>query len=129
MCVRVLLADDAEIMRKAIRNLLSTREDISVVGEASDIRETIQRTAELHPDLIILDVNMAHKNHIAPTEVRKLLNGTKVLAITLGIDDLDDLDEKLLNIVGAVKLLDKMDLSDQLIPAILEQERERAATS
>jgi DNA-binding NarL/FixJ family response regulator len=117
MCVRVLLADDAEIMRKAIRNLLSTREDISVVGEASNIRETIQKTAELHPDLIILDVNMAHKNHIAPTEVRKLFNGAKVLAITLGIDDLD---EELLISVGAVKLLDKMDLSDQLIPAILE---------
>jgi DNA-binding NarL/FixJ family response regulator len=117
MCVRVLLADDAEIMRKAIRNLLSTREDISVVGEASNIRETIQKTAELHPDLIILGVNMAHKNHIAPTEVRKLFNGAKVLAITLGIDDLD---EELLISVGAVKLLDKMDLSDQLIPAILE---------
>ena len=120
MCVRVFLADDAEIMRRAIRNLLSTREDIAVVGEASDFRETIQKTAELHPDLIILDVNMAHKNHVAPTEVRKLFNGAKVLAITLGIDDLEDLDEELLISVGAVKLLDKMDLADQLIPAILE---------
>jgi DNA-binding NarL/FixJ family response regulator len=120
MCVRVFLADDAEVMRKAIRNLLSKREDIAVVGEASDFRETIQKTAELHPDLIILDVNMAHKNHIAPTEVRKLLNGAKVLAITLSIDDLD---QESLNSVGAVKLLDKMYLFDQLIPAILEQER------
>jgi len=50
MCVRVFLADDAEVMRKAIRRLLSDREDIAVVGEASNIRETIQKTAELHPD-------------------------------------------------------------------------------
>ena len=61
MCVRVFLADDAEIMRKAIRTLLSKREDITVVGEAANIRETIQRTAELHPDLIILDVTMPEK--------------------------------------------------------------------
>ena len=50
MCVKVFLADDAEVMRKAIRRLLSDREDIAVVGEAANIRETIQRTAELHPD-------------------------------------------------------------------------------
>ncbi len=55
MCVKVFLADDAEIMRKAIRTLLSTREDIAVIGEASDFRETIQKTAELHPDLIIFE--------------------------------------------------------------------------
>ena len=58
MCVKVFLADDAAVMRKAIRSLLSNREDISVVGEASNFRETIEKTSELHPDLIILDLNM-----------------------------------------------------------------------
>ena len=117
MCVKVFLADDAAVMRKAIRSLLSNREDISVVGEASDFYETIRKTAELHPDLIILDVNMPDRNRIAPTEVKSLLNGAKVLAITFGVDDRAD---ELKNGVGAVKLLDKMDLADQLIPAILE---------
>jgi DNA-binding NarL/FixJ family response regulator len=68
MCVRVFLADDAEVMRKAIRRLLSDREDVAVVGEASNIRETIQKTVELHPDLIILDVTMPEKDCIAPTK-------------------------------------------------------------
>src|ERR1700746_2492550 len=117
MCVSVFLADDAEVMRKAIRRLLSDREDIAVVGEASNIRETIQKTAELHPDLIILDVNMPDKDCIAPTQVKGSLNSAKVLAITLGADDVK---EELLHGVGAAKLLDKMELSDQLIPAILE---------
>jgi len=49
--------------------------------------------------------------------VQQLLNGAKVLAITFGVDDRAD---ELKNGVGAVKLLDKMDLADQLIPAILE---------
>jgi DNA-binding NarL/FixJ family response regulator len=117
MCVRVFLADDAEVMRKPIRRLLSNREDISVVGEASNFYETIEKTSESHPDLIILDLNMPDRNHIAPSEVKSLQNGAKVLAITLGTDDLR---KELLGSVGAVKVLDKMELANQLIPAILE---------
>jgi CheY-like chemotaxis protein len=87
------------------------------MGEASDFRETIQKSSELHPDLIILDLNMPDRNRIAKSDVRSLLNGAKVLAITLGADDMAD---ELLDSVGAVKVLDKMDLADQLILAILE---------
>jgi DNA-binding NarL/FixJ family response regulator len=117
MCVRVFLADDAAVMRRAIQRLLSDREDISVVGEASTFYETIEKTAALHPDLIILDLNLPYRNHIAPSEAKRLLNGAKVLAITLGTDDLK---EELLASVGAVRLLDKMELANELIPAILE---------
>ena len=124
MCVKVFLADDADVMRKAIRSLLSNREDISVVGEASNFLETVKKTSELHPDLIILDLNMPDRNHIAPCEAKILLNGAKVLAITLGMDDLK---EELLESVGAVRLLDKAELSSELIPAILELAPERAA--
>jgi DNA-binding NarL/FixJ family response regulator len=116
MCVKVFLADDAAVMRKAIRSLLSNREDISVVGEASNFLETIQKTTELHPDLIILDLNMPDRSHIAPSEAKRLLNGAKVLAITLGTENLDEL----LDSVGAVRLLDKGELANELIPAILE---------
>ena len=123
MCVKVFLADDADVMRKAIRSLLSNREDISVVGEASNFLETVKKTSELHPDLIILDLNMPDRNHIAPSEAKRLLNGAKVLAITLGTENLDEL----LDSVGAVRLLDKADLADQLIPTILELAPERAA--
>ena len=116
MCVKVFLADDADVMRKAIRSLLSNREDISVVGEASNFLETVKKTSELHPDLIILDLNMPDRNHIAPSEAKRLLNGAKVLAITLGTENLDEL----LDSVGAVRLLDKGELANELIPAILE---------
>ena len=124
MCVKVFLADDADVMRKAIRSLLSNREDISVVGEASNFLETVKKTSELHPDLIILDLNMPDRSHIAPSESKRLLNGAKVLAITLGTDDLT---EELVDSVGAVRLLDKAELSNELIPAILELAPERAA--
>ena|SRR5256885_7474348 len=117
MCVKVFLADDADVMRNAIRRLLSNREDISVVGDASNFRETIQKASQLHPDLIILDLNLSDRNHIPPAETKGLLDGAKVLAITLGTDDRTD---ELLDSVGAVRLLDKMDLASELIPAILE---------
>jgi DNA-binding NarL/FixJ family response regulator len=117
MCVNVFLADDSEIMRKAIRRLLSDRADIAVIGEASSFRETIQKTAELHPNLIVLDVHLADEDRITLTEVKGLLNGAKVLAISLSTDgETRELAEN----VGATRLLDKMYLSDQLIPAILE---------
>ena len=67
---------------------------------------------------------MPDRNHIAPSEVKRLLNGAKVLAITLGTDDLE---EELLHSVGAVRLLDKAELANELIPAILELAPERAA--
>ena len=123
MCVNVFLADDADVMRKAIRRPLSNRQDISVVGEASNFRETIQKVAEQHPDLIILDLNMPDRSHIAPSEAKRLPNGAKVLAITLGTENLDEL----LDSVGAVGLLDMGELANELIPAILELAPERAA--
>src|SRR5258707_1630550 len=116
MCVKVFLADDADVMRKAIRSVLSNREDISVVGEASNFLETVKKTSELHPDLIILDLNMPDRSHIAPSESKRLLNGAKVLAITLGTENLDEL----LDSVGAVRLLDKADLAIELIQVILD---------
>jgi DNA-binding NarL/FixJ family response regulator len=69
------------------------------------------------PDLIILDVSMVDRNHIALTEAEHLLNGAKVLGISFGTDYRT---RELLDSVGAVKLLDKMKLADKLIPAILE---------
>ncbi len=59
---------------------------------------------------------MPDRNHIGPSEAKRLLNGAKVLAITLGTENLDEL----LDSVGAVRLLDKGELANELIPAILE---------
>jgi hypothetical protein len=64
--------------------LLSNRQDISVIGEASNLRETIQKTAELQPDLIILDVTMPEKDCIAPTKVGGLLNTAAAVVKPLG---------------------------------------------
>ncbi len=111
MCVKILLADDAEIIRRAIHTLLSHREDITVVGEAARFHEVIQKTAELNPDVIVLDLHMSEG--IAVT----LPNAPKVLAISFANDEEA---KELADDIGAARLLDKMELSETLVPAILE---------
>jgi len=118
MCVRVFLAEDAEVMRKAIRHLLSECEDITVVGEAATLSEAIQKTEELRPDEIIFDL------HIADGAKHHLFNGTKLLAMSFANDDEA---AALAYKIGAAKLLDKLELANELIPAILELAPERAA--
>jgi DNA-binding NarL/FixJ family response regulator len=111
MCVKVFLADDAEFVRRAIRNLLSQREDIKIVGEAATFTETIQKATDLQPDEIIFDLRMAEGANV------HLPAGLRVLAISVANDD----EAKALAArIGAAKLLDKMELVNELIPAILE---------
>lgn len=111
MCVKVLLADDAAVIRNAVRRLLIEREDISLVGEAATFSETIQKANELLPDEIVLDLHMTEGQNLP------LPTAAKVLAISLANDDGA---KALADRIGAAKLLDKMCLSEQLIPAILE---------
>jgi DNA-binding NarL/FixJ family response regulator len=111
MCVTVLLADDAELVRKAIHVLLSEREDITLVGEAATFYQAVQKAKELLPDVIVLDV------HMADGAKESLPAGPKLLAISFANDD----ETKVLAAsIGAESLLDKMKLTHELIPAILE---------
>ena len=57
--VRVLLADDHDILRQGLKLLLETQQDIKVVGEARTGREAIEFTSHLKPDVAIIDISMA----------------------------------------------------------------------
>jgi DNA-binding NarL/FixJ family response regulator len=54
----VLIADDHEAIRKGVRTILRSREDVEICGEASNGREAVQMAVETNPDLIILDLTM-----------------------------------------------------------------------
>lgn len=60
----LLLVDDHPLMRRGIRQLLELEDGIRVCGEASDGEHALARVAELNPDLVLLDNNMAHLNGI-----------------------------------------------------------------
>jgi two-component system response regulator NreC len=62
--IRVLLADDHQLMRSGIRLMLEREGDLTVVGEASDGREAVALAKSLKPDVVIMDIGMANLNGI-----------------------------------------------------------------
>lgn len=81
--IRVLIADDHNIIRKTLTTFLEQRDDIVVVGEASDGEEALRQTTALLPDVLILDLNMPGKGglEVLP-RIRQEASSVKVLVLT-----------------------------------------------
>jgi DNA-binding NarL/FixJ family response regulator len=80
MSVRVVLADDHELIRTALRMVLDKAGDIEVVGEAGDGAEAVRLAAELQPDVVVMDVRMPGTDGIEATAA--ITPGTRVLMLT-----------------------------------------------
>lgn len=90
MTIRVLLADDQGLFREALRTLLEVQPGIEVVGEAGDGDEAVRRSAELHPDVVLMDLRMPVLDGIAATaRLRAEQPDVRVLALTTFDDDED----------------------------------------
>ena len=80
MPVRLLIADDSEMLRIGIRTLLEFRRDWQVCGEAANGEEAIARVRELAPDVVILDLSMPVMNGFeAAEEIRRSSPATKII--------------------------------------------------
>lgn len=117
MQVKVLLADDSDIIRKSIRGLLLDHAQLQLVGEARDFPEAIRLAKELQPNVIVVDLHMPNASNSETPDLKIHLNPSgRLLAISAS----NDQDSKSLAVaLGADTFLDKMDLYDKLIPAIL----------
>ena len=86
---RVLLADDQALVREGFRHIIDAREDLEVVGEASDGREAIALAATTHPHVILMDVRMPVLDGIEAT--RRLVDaGNPARIVILTTFDLDE---------------------------------------
>jgi DNA-binding NarL/FixJ family response regulator len=81
--LRVLIADDHDIVRKGLRALIEERPGWVVCGEARSGREAVEKASQLKPDVLVVDVSMPDLNGLEATrQVRKLCPKTEVLVIT-----------------------------------------------
>jgi two-component system, NarL family, response regulator NreC len=87
MSIKVLIADDHQIMREGLRTMLEKEPDIQVVGEAEDGRMVQRMAMDLAPDVIIMDVAMPDLNGIEATrQIIAALPGVKIIALSMHDD-------------------------------------------
>jgi len=116
MPLRILLADDHEIVRRGLCALLRAQPDWDVCGEASNGREAVEKTMQLQPEVVILDVGMPSLNGLEATrQILKANPQVKVLILTL--HDSDQVVQEVLN-AGARGFILKSDAARDLVAAV-----------
>ena len=114
--LRLLIADDHEIFRIGLRNLLETHSDWSVVAEAADGREAIQKAKMAKPRVIVLDTGMPTLNGLdAARQILESATGVKILFLTT--NDTDIVIQQALEI-GARGFVLKTDPAADLLSAV-----------
>ncbi|CAN5802961.1 response regulator transcription factor [soil metagenome] len=117
MTVRVVIADDQELVRTGFRAILGSEPGIEVIGEASDGREAIVAAGRLEPDVVLMDIRMPVLDGLAAT--RSIVTGpdSKPRVLILTTFDLDEYVYEALR-SGASGFMLKDAPADQLVTAI-----------
>jgi two-component system response regulator NreC len=86
--LRIILADDQQIMRDGLKALINAQTDMEVVGEAGNGRAAVTLAEQLQPDAVVMDVSIPELNGLKATQqLKKLYPDIKVLALTRHADD------------------------------------------
>lgn len=84
MAVRILIADDDASIRRLLRRLIESHEDWNVCGEAQDGNEAINKTSQLNPDVIVMDLAMPQMNGLqAGRAISQKVPETPLLLLTV----------------------------------------------
>ena len=114
--IRVLIVDDHAVVRDGIRSVLTLQRDMQVVGEAVNGLEALDKTRDLMPDVVVMDIVMPEMNGLdAAREICKNYKHSKVLMLTQYDEQENVLASKQ---VGAVGFIPKASASAQLITGI-----------
>lgn len=88
MTIRVLLVDDQPLIRQALQLLLANEVSLQVVGEADQGEAAIRQVEALHPDVVLMDIQMPVMDGVAATrEICQRFKQTKVLVLSVDSDD------------------------------------------
>ncbi len=117
MSIRVLIADDQELVRTGFRAILNSEPDIEVVGEAGDGRQAVENARQLQPDIVLMDIRMPILDGLEATRRIVTAPDSKPRVLILTTFDLDEYVYEALR-SGASGFLLKDNPADQLITAI-----------
>lgn len=82
--IRVLLADDHDILRQGLKLLLNAQPDLCIIGEARNGHEAVEQALALKPDIVVMDISMADMDGLeACQRIRSLQPGVQVLILTM----------------------------------------------
>jgi two-component system, NarL family, response regulator LiaR len=96
MTIRILIADDHEVVRKGLRSFLEPDADLEIVGEAVDGDEAVRLARRLRPDVVLMDLLMPGMDGVTATQhIRQEFPHTEVVALTSVLEDA--------SVVGAVR--------------------------
>lgn len=113
---QVLIVDDHKGMKKTLTALLQTRPEIQIIGEASNGREAVEKTRELRPDVVLMDVSMPEMNGFDATRViKEEMPQVRVVGFSVFVDSAMS---SMMDQAGADALLTKGGPIDALFEAI-----------
>jgi DNA-binding NarL/FixJ family response regulator len=121
--LRLIVADDHEVVRKGVRALLESQTGWSVLDEAVDGREAVEHAKRLRPDVVVLDISMPGLNGFEATrQIRKVSPESEVLILTM--HDSEQVVRDVL-LAGARGYVLKSDVGRDLVAAVEALSRHR----
>ena len=115
--IEVLLVDDHHYVRRLLREIIESYQDLSIVGEAVNGEEAVLLAAKLKPAAIVMDIHLPVLSGVAAATLIKINNPfVSIIALTAG--DPNE-DEKAMVIARAAAVINKGDVLHTLCPAII----------
>jgi len=122
--IKVLLADDHNVVRQGLRALLEAERDMRVVGEAENGRQAVQMTSDLMPEVVVMDIAMPLLNGLEAT--RQITQRTPSARVLVLSSYSDDEYVKQITEAGAAGYLIKQTAAADLIKAVRETKKGNA---